>query len=205
MPDGVSLSKAELIIHPVRLRIIEVVQGRALTSQQISTRLPDVAQATLYRQIKRLVEGQVLAVVEERSVNGIIEKTYTLRENAAHFSREEFAKITAEDHSRYFAVFLGALSSRMTPYLQQQCFDTTEDGMSYFQAMMHLTDEEARLFRLDMLELVAKTGDRSLASPGERRLRTLGVAFIPESRDVRDTELSPALAAVHRHDNVNGE
>ncbi|HLK60360.1 MAG TPA: helix-turn-helix domain-containing protein [Chthonomonadaceae bacterium] len=202
MPEKEPLSKAELIIHPVRLRVLEVVQGRALTSQQIAGRLPDVPQATLYRQIKRLAEGGILAVVEERSIHGIVEKVYTLREGAAHFSREEFARIPAEEHARFFAIFLGTLSSRMNYYLQQEAYDTTEEGMTYFQAALQLNDAEARQLRLDLLDFVARWDARQMAPSAGRRLRTLGVAFIPESRDL--PEATPEEDA-GRHRNAEDE
>src|SRR5690242_9824963 len=106
------LTRPELIVHPVRLRIVEAVAGHSMTSQQIAERLPDVPQATLYRQIKILLEGGILQVAEERQVHGIVEKTYTMPEEAGHLTREEFAAISPADHSRYFAILLGVLTNR---------------------------------------------------------------------------------------------
>src|SRR2546430_2345141 len=80
------IPKAELIVHPVRLRILEAAQRQKLTSRQIAEYLPDVPQATLYRQIKLLLDGGLLEVVEERLVHGIVEKVYTLPEGAGHLS-----------------------------------------------------------------------------------------------------------------------
>jgi DNA-binding transcriptional ArsR family regulator len=173
------LTKAELIVHPVRLRILEALGGGKATARQLAARLPDVPQATLYRQLRRLAEAGVLDATEERWVNGIAEKAYRLREGAAHFSREEFARIPAEDHDRYFAVLLGALATRMDRYLAQPAFDVVEEGMTYFQAVLELTDAEARQFRLDLLDLVARY-ERRPPAPG-RRARTLGAAFVPHS------------------------
>jgi hypothetical protein len=176
----VSLAKAELIIHPVRLRIIEALQRQTLTTRQLAARLPDVPQATLYRQIKRLLEGEVLEVASEWLVNGIVERAYALREDAAHLSREEFAAIPPEDHARYFSIFLGTLMARMDRYLQQEAYDATAEGMTYFQVALHLTDEEARQFRIDLLELVGRAG---ASEPGAgRRRRLLGAAFIPDAQ-----------------------
>ena len=68
----------------------------------------------------------------------------------------------------------------MDRYLRQGSFDTTAEGMTYFQVAMHLTDEEAGQFRLDLLELI---GRASAAEPGPgRRRRLLGAAFIPDPK-----------------------
>jgi len=171
-------SKAELIVHPIRLRIIEALHGRELTSRQIADSLDDVPQATLYRQIKVLLDGGILSVVSERLVHGIVEKLYQLSPGAAHLSREDFAQITAEEHQRYFAIFLGVLSGSMGRYLRQPSLDVVKDGMTYFNAAPFLTDAEARQMRLDLLELASRYGEADL--PGRRRHR-LAVAFFPDA------------------------
>jgi DNA-binding transcriptional ArsR family regulator len=178
------LSKAELIIHPLRLRIIEAVQGREVTTQQIARLLPEVPQASLYRHIKMLVDGGILDVTGERRVNGIVERTYAVRKGSSRFSREEFAAISPVDHSRYFAVFLGTLASRMDHYLQQQEYDIIGEGMTYFQAVVNLTDEESQALRLELLDIAKRVVKPE--STGERRARTLGVALIPEAIDLEE-------------------
>jgi Helix-turn-helix domain len=46
----VTHDKAELILHPVRLKILQALVGdRVLSTRQLGQLLPDVAQATLYR------------------------------------------------------------------------------------------------------------------------------------------------------------
>jgi hypothetical protein len=182
--DAKRLTKAELIVHPVRLRIIEAFQGRDLTTRQIAALLPDVPQASLYRQIKRLHDAKILVVAEEKAVNGIIERTYALREGATHLSREEFAAISAEDHARYFAIFLGVMAAQMNRYLGQESYDTTAEGMTYFQAVLHLTDEEARQVRVDLLEMVERIG--KLGRKAGSRPRALTVVFLPEVALERD-------------------
>ena len=40
-------SIADVVMHPVRLRIIQQLGGRSLTTAQLRAALPDVTQATL--------------------------------------------------------------------------------------------------------------------------------------------------------------
>lgn len=47
-----------------------------LTTKQLRKRLPDVAQASLYRAIARLVDGGIIAVVERRQRGGAMERVY---------------------------------------------------------------------------------------------------------------------------------
>lgn len=190
MPANTQTTRAELVLHPVRLRIIAAVLGRELTTQQIAERLPDVPQASLYRQIKRLLEAEMLTVVQERLVNGIVERTYALREGVARLSREEFAAIAPEEHARYFNIFLGVMAARLERYLAQPAYDTTREGTTYFQATLYQTDEEARQMRLDLLQLVERAG-KNRPAPG-RKPRTLAASYIPEVMADLPPEPEPA-------------
>ena len=50
---------AELALHPVRIRILRAVAGARRTTRELVALLPDVPQATLYRQLATLVKGGV--------------------------------------------------------------------------------------------------------------------------------------------------
>ena len=68
--------KADIILHPVRLRILVALGGTKLTAQQLVRLLPDVPQTTLYRQLNLLTRHGVLEVAEERRVRGTVERVY---------------------------------------------------------------------------------------------------------------------------------
>ena len=71
-------STVDLILHPVRLRILLALADNHWSARQIAQVMPDVAQATLYRHINALAEGNILQIVEERPVRGTVEKVYAL-------------------------------------------------------------------------------------------------------------------------------
>jgi hypothetical protein len=71
-------TKSDLLLHPVRMRLVTELAGRQMTPGQLAAALPDVPQATLYRQINRLLEGGVFEVVAEQVVNGATERTYAV-------------------------------------------------------------------------------------------------------------------------------
>src|SRR5258708_12373736 len=74
-----AMTKADLIIHPGRLRIIQAFGGgRRLTAQELAALVPDIPRASLYRHLNLLVDAGVLAVVEERPVRAIQERVYSL-------------------------------------------------------------------------------------------------------------------------------
>src|SRR6516225_9294351 len=97
------MTSADLLLHPVRLRIVQAFLGdRALTTTQLRAELPDVPAGSLYRHVAKLVEGGVLAVVSERRVRGAVERTYVLRTSRARLSVDEVAAMSRDEHRQAF-------------------------------------------------------------------------------------------------------
>ncbi|MBL8157127.1 MAG: helix-turn-helix domain-containing protein [Anaerolineae bacterium] len=103
------MNKIELLLHPVRMRIILVVANRVLTTQQLAGLLADIPQTTLYRQINLLLEGGILQVVRESKIRGTVERELTLVEGAARIDRADAAALPAAQQEEFFAMFIAAL------------------------------------------------------------------------------------------------
>jgi hypothetical protein len=58
------------------MRVVLALGAEDLTTKQLRKRLPDVALASLYRAIARLVDAGIIAVVERRQRGGAMERVY---------------------------------------------------------------------------------------------------------------------------------
>ena len=164
------MKSADLVLHPVRLRIVQAFLGdRALTTGQLGDLLPDVSTATLYRQVAVLAAADVLHVVEERHVRGVVERTYRLRTEAASLGPEAAAGLTVEQHRRAFTAFVAGLLAEFDRYLDRDDVDLGRDLVGYRQAALHLTDEEL----VDLLRELGEVIGRRLALPADGRTRRL--------------------------------
>ncbi|HEU4323908.1 MAG TPA: helix-turn-helix domain-containing protein [Roseiflexaceae bacterium] len=170
-------SKADLLLHPVRMRIMLAVAGQRLTAQQLSEALPDVAQATLYRQINKLAQGGVLAVVEQRPVRGTVEKVYALVGQNANLTADELAGASREDNLRYFLSFLVGLLGDYERYLRRETIDPLADGVGYRAVPLHLSDEEFRQMAIAVNTALLPFLQHTPAP--ERRARLLATVSIP--------------------------
>jgi DNA-binding transcriptional ArsR family regulator len=172
-----SRSRADLLAHPVRLRVIMALAGEQLTPQQIAAALSDVPQATLYRHINRLAEGGVLRVVRETPVRGAVEKVYALVEESANLDETDLAHATGEDHIRYFTVFFAAILGQLRSYFQQETANPRTDGLVCQGNTPYLTDAEYHRLLSDIGALLATTH----ANPRtpDRRRRFIGWVALP--------------------------
>lgn len=174
-------TKSDLLLHPVRLRLVTELAGRQMTPGQLAAVLPDVAQATLYRHINRLVEGGVFEVVAEQVVNGATERTYGVVAGSERLTAVEMQSVSAEQHIRYFSTFAAALIDAFTRYTQQSDpANFASEGLSYNRAIIYLTDEERAAFQEQIMNLVG--GVMANQPTPERQRYTLASVTIPEER-----------------------
>lgn len=149
------MTSADLLLHPVRLRILQAFLGdRSLTTAQLQTELPDVPPASLYRHVAKLVGAGVLAVLDERRVRGALERTYALQTSQATVKAEDLANLSAEEHRNMFFTFLAGIIRDFDLYLERGDIDLVRDGVSYRLSGIWLTPAEARKLARELNEIL---------------------------------------------------
>ena len=168
---------ADVILHPVRMRIISTLAGRQLTTQQIGRALPDVAQATLYRHLNRLVQAGIVAVAAQRPVRGVTEKVYALAEGSTQLLLDPRG-MEREDWERGFAAYTASLLGQFTAYLRQESANPLTDGVSFRTGALHLSDAE--LAELSAAVQAAFAPFLNYPPSPERRRRLVSSVLMPD-------------------------
>src|SRR6266498_2412989 len=172
------MATADLLLHPVRLRIVQAFLGdRALTTSALSAELADVPAASLYRHVARLVNAGVLAVVAERRVRGALERTYVLRLTAASIGLDELAAMSPDEHRQAFMAFVAGLLGDFDRYLARGDIDFLRDGVRYNMAGLWLDDAELTELQRELLR-VLQPRLANPPAPGRKR-RILGTILSP--------------------------
>ena len=175
---GLLVASADLLLHPVRLRIVQAFLGdRALTTSELSAELADISTASLYRHVGRLVDAGVLAVVAERRVRGAVERTYVLRLTAATVGLDQLATMSADDHRQAFMGFVAGLLGDFDRYVARGDIDFVRDGVSYSMGGYWLDDAEF----VDLLRDLARVLQPRLTNPPRpgRKRRVLASVMLP--------------------------
>ncbi|KAA2260092.1 helix-turn-helix domain-containing protein [Solihabitans fulvus] len=173
------MATADLLLHPVRMRILQTLfDADPMTTAQLRDRIPDVAPATMYRQIAVLVDAGVLEVVAERRVRGTVERSYRVRPEMAVVDPAARAAMTPEDHQRAFTTFAASLLSDFDRYLKGADADPVADGVVYRQAAVSLTDDE---FAVMVDEIENAVVSRIPNAPeGGRTRRIVSLVVVPD-------------------------
>jgi DNA-binding transcriptional ArsR family regulator len=172
-------SKADLILHPIRMRIIQtLITGGNRTTQQLAEQLANVPQATMYRHLNTLLKAGLLEVVEERKNRGTVEKVYTLARGGAELSVGDLTASSSEEHMELFLKFVASLIGEFGAYTGQEHYHLVEDGVSFRQLQLNLNDDEY----LEMLREIRERMQKHAGNePGNgRRMRMISTIVIPE-------------------------
>jgi DNA-binding transcriptional ArsR family regulator len=170
-------SVADVVMHPVRLRIIQQLGGRELTTAALRDALPDVTQATLYRHVAALVEADILTVVAERRVRGTVERTFALGERVAHVGQQELQAMSDAQLQGSFLTFLGHVADDFDRFIAADD-PALRDLLGFGQTNLYVNEEDLARIQAGLGELLAPyQTDRA---DGRHRV-SLATALIPES------------------------
>ncbi len=170
----------DLLVHPVRLRVVRALLREPTTAGELQQVLGDVPQATLYRHLAALEEGGIIEVVERRQARGGVERTFAVVDGAARLGAEDLEGATADDHLRWFTTFVGTLLTDFAAYLDSDDVDLAADRVGYHQVPLWLRDDELDAFTEELRALVDR--HRGNDPDGTRRRRILTTVLLPDDR-----------------------
>ena len=145
----------DLILHPIRMRIIQHLSKGSATVNELKEWMADVPQATLYRHLNRLTENEIIYVIQERKIRGAVEKTYAMQEDSPYMSVEELNQLSGEEHLKLFMTFLSSVTGQARSYLLNHP-NPEEDSFGYNQLDLYLTPDELEELNEGMNELLSK-------------------------------------------------
>ncbi|HZT42712.1 MAG TPA: helix-turn-helix domain-containing protein [Chthonomonadaceae bacterium] len=169
-------SRADLITHPMRARIIAALMGRQLTTQQMAELLPDIPLPSLYRHVRLLVEAGVLKAVEEVRVHGALMKVYALQEGGGRLQPQDVADADRADRLRHFTTFLNTLLESYRLKLEQNDPEPGADFLNCLVEPLYLRPEETKGF-VEALQAFLEPWRAHPSAPDRRRLLFARILF----------------------------
>ncbi|RDI42269.1 helix-turn-helix domain-containing protein [Falsibacillus pallidus] len=171
-------SKAKILMHPVRIKIIQqLANGNRMTVQQIANRLDKVSQASLYRHLNTLLEAEMIQVVEENQIRGTVERVYAIKSPTIH-TADDLKALSKEEHLNLFMTFQAYLMGQFENYLDRGDIDLPRDGVSYRVASINLSDEEFADLTGKLASLLMEAMKNEPSE--ERKPRQIANIIIPE-------------------------
>ncbi|MCK8476070.1 helix-turn-helix domain-containing protein [Microbacterium aurugineum] len=167
---------ADVVLHPVRLRIIQQLGGRNRTTAQLREALPDIPQATLYRHVGALLDADVITVVDERRSRGAIERTLALGERMAAVDRAELSAMSGAQLRSAFLTFLGDVTGDFDRFLSADS-PRARELVGFARTPLYVNTEDLAEIQTSLGELLAPY----LTERGDGRRRVnLATILLPD-------------------------
>lgn len=178
------MNKADLIIHPVRFKILRLLDREDLTTAEIGQILEDVPNSSIYRHLKLLLDGGMIEVTETRLIKGIQEKTYRLMRPAV-LDQGDIAAWNADDHLHYFTTYVLTLISdfeRYTRHTEEKegYIDMLSDRVGYREVEIWASKQELDRAIGEMSKAVQPLLDSKAG--GNRRRYKLSTILHPQEK-----------------------
>src|SRR5690242_20562264 len=169
---------SDLLLHPVRWRIVQRVLGRELTTTDLKRDLPDIPTTTLYRHVAALIDAGYLTVVRERKIRGTTERTLTLDQTkVGRIDEREARAMTPDQHRQAFLMMLTRLAADFDRVIETGDLYARMNQLGYSQLALYLSPDDMTAFRAGFEKLI----EPYLAeAPGKDRV-VLSTFSLPDS------------------------
>lgn len=170
----------EVMVHPVSSKLfMEVYTRGEATAGELASALPDIPQATLYRQLGKMVEKGVLKVVDQRKKRALYEKVYAA---VLDFNTDLNALLKQNRGDVYAALFFQFMMvffEEFQAYAKRPDIDIISDGSGFSMGPIVATNEELAQTMTEIGTLIEKLRGNSLTPGSGRKMHTIGLIVSP--------------------------
>lgn len=174
----------DLLVHPIRMRIVTAMSNDQMTSKEISEALPDIPQTTLYRHINALIEGGLLEVVEEIPQRGTVERVLGFKTQPS-LQPQDLIGLSKDKLKETFTMIMYTLLNEalgtLDKFPEDQEIDLLGSGFQFSECQLNLTDEEYNQMNQKILQIMMEAMNHKPAP--ERKRRIFSYMFIPLTVD----------------------
>jgi hypothetical protein len=156
---------------------LDICQKETVTAKQLAETYPDVAQTTLYRYLKRMIDDGLIKVVQENHIRGTIEKTYSAAVDFGENMENIFSNNDGEAYMLLFMQYISGFISAFQSYSKRKDIDLQKDMAAFTTAPIFATDDELITAMTQIGEVI--TGLFKNKPSKERKPRNLGLIVTP--------------------------
>ncbi len=168
----------ECITNPVKCKLLlEIYSQERATAKHLSDVLGGIPQATLYRNLKKMVNDGLLKVVEETQVRGTVERTYGLAFNPNRDFETILAQNSGTLYMQVFTQYFLGFAKQFQKYCKSPDINIKKDMSGLSLSHLYLSDEELTEL-MKNISTILKTAEKNEPN-AERKLRTLGIIVTP--------------------------
>jgi DNA-binding MarR family transcriptional regulator len=133
VPERKNSMDYNVLLHPYRFLIVAALGEKDASTRELQRDLPNIPQATLYRNIQKLEETKIIKRVSEKKVRGAIEVTYGLNFS---MKKMELEDVSVETYlNAAYTVFFAYVHNKLTKHMTEKSDENSSLTLSKFNTM----------------------------------------------------------------------
>lgn len=165
--------------------LIEIYERKQVTTADLLKKFSDISQATLYRHLKKMLNDDVIKVVEENPIRGTVEKVYALNYDINASWKNMRDSNDSQKLMQYINYSLLGILKEFQEYTAKEDIDIKGDGTGIIIAPIYATFEELNCARNKFFEILNEL--ESNKPQGERKLYNICTVITPP-KDYKERE-----------------
>lgn len=168
----------EYFIHPVKSRVLMgIMKKERASAKELAAEFPDIPQATLYRYLKRMLEDEMIVLVEEKKIRGMVEKVYAISPELFSKNQSIPEENTGEWYLKMFTSFMAGLYREFSDYAKRPDINLMEQPSGFSVCPVTASPEELRQISLEFQKILAPYMEYQ---PGAgRSMHSIGIVITP--------------------------
>lgn len=172
----------DCITNPVKCKLLlEIYSQEQTTAKHLADTYNDIPQATLYRNLKKMLNDGILKIVGETQIRGTVEKTYALAFNINSNMENILSENSGTLYLQLFMQYIMGFAKQFQQYCQSPDIDIKRDMTGFSLSPLYLSDEELTSL-VENISRIIRTAESNGPNP-ERKLRTLGIIISPAEKN----------------------
>lgn len=145
----------KILLHPYRFLIVATLGKGEASTKELQEKLPNIPQAAMYRNIKKLEKANIIKKISEKKIRGAVQATYAL-----NFSMEKM-QLDNESVETYlnaaYAVFFSYVHDMLAKHMLLKSKKDSNIDLSKFNTIkIHIKKDKIDEFRTETEELLKK-------------------------------------------------
>lgn len=171
----------DIFANPAKSRILlEIMQREKATAKQLRAAFPDIAQATLYRYLNKMVAAGVLDVVAETQKRGASERVYAVSNAYVESGQKMLEENPNEGYLALFNQYIASVSAPFYDHIKNDELDMKTELSGFFLRPVCASPEELQQAIMAVSEILQPLTDNNPA-PGRNR-QSIGIIITPPQR-----------------------
>ena len=166
------------ISEPLSSKLLtEIYEQKQVTTADLLKKFSNISQATLYRHLKKMLNDDVIKIVEENHIRGTVEKVYALNYDISASWKNMRDSNDSKKLMQYINYSLFGILKEFREYTAKEDIDIKGDGTGILIAPIYATFEELDSARNKFFEILKEL--ESNKPHGERKLYNICTVITP--------------------------